>query len=177
MQNNWRWTMELSLLTALRALDLEFREGDLYMDGSPAPAGLRESPVDELVSSVSALPEVRAAMLERQRAFGWSGGGVVMEGRDIGSVVLPLARCKVFLTATVEERARRRVLQSGRAVNKESITEVTAQLRERDERDSTRKHSPLQLSPRCLLPRQHRSGSGRHRRADPGVCLRGSGVS
>jgi 1-acyl-sn-glycerol-3-phosphate acyltransferase len=70
-----------------------------------------------------------------------------MEGRDIGSVVLPMARCKIYLTASVEERARRRARQAGRGGSAEVLADVAAELRERDALDSSRRHSPLRLSP------------------------------
>jgi len=139
------------LAARLRRLDLEFRDGRLRVDGIVVGDQIREPVIDENVSSVSALPELRAAMQERQRAFGWSGGGVVMEGRDIGSVVLPMARCKIFLTASVEERARRRAKQAGRGSTPAVISKVAAELRERDHLDSTRQHSPLRLMPDANL--------------------------
>jgi cytidylate kinase len=135
------------LAKRLRALDLQFSEGHLLVDGGVLESELRTPRVDEWVSAVSALPEVRRAMQDIQRAFGWRGGGVVMEGRDIGSVVLPMARCKVFLTASVEERARRRAKQAGRGGSPEVLAEVAGELRTRDARDSSRQHSPLRLSP------------------------------
>ena len=140
-----------ALATRLRRLDLEFRDGRLLVDGIMAGDRIREPVVDEKVSSVSALPELRVAMQERQRAFGWGGGGVVMEGRDIGSVVLPMARWKIFLTASVEERARRRAKQAGRGSTPDVITAVAAELRERDHLDSSRIHSPLRLMPDAHL--------------------------
>jgi cytidylate kinase len=131
----------------LRALRLSFEESTLLVDGQPVGQEIRSAKIDELVSGVSALPPVRAAMQEIQRAFGWRGGGVVMEGRDIGSVVLPMARCKIYLTASVEERARRRARQAGRGSSAEELAEVEAGLRERDALDSSRRHSPLRVSP------------------------------
>lgn len=135
------------LADRLRALDLSFEESRLLVDGQPAGDEIRTPQIDELVSGVSALPPVRAAMQDIQRAFGWNGGGVVMEGRDIGSVVLPMARCKIYLTASVQERARRRAKQAGRGSSAEVLAEVAEELRERDELDSTRRHSPLRISP------------------------------
>ena len=139
------------LAARLRRLDLQFSDGRLHVDGTVAGDRIREPVIDERVSSVSALPELRVAMQERQRAFGWGGEGVVMEGRDIGSVVLPMARCKIYLTASVEERARRRAKQAGRGTTAEVIAEVAAELRERDHLDSTREHSPLRLMPDAHL--------------------------
>lgn len=140
-----------ALASRLRRLDLDFVESGLRVDGADPGAELRNGPVDEHVSAVSALPAVRTAMQERQRAFGWSTDGVVMEGRDIGSVVLPMARCKIFLTASVQERARRRARQSGRGTSAEVLDTVAAELRARDRIDSTREHSPLRMAPDAHL--------------------------
>jgi cytidylate kinase len=136
-----------ALANRLRALDLSFQESTLFVDGQPVGDEIRTPGIDERVSGVSALPPVRAAMQIIQRAFGWRGGGVVMEGRDIGSVVLPMARCKIYLTASVEERARRRAKQAGRGGSPDVLAEVAEELRERDQLDSTRRHSPLRISP------------------------------
>ena len=139
------------LAARLRRLALDFEGGEVVVDGRSPGAAIRTPEVDERVSAVAALPQVRAAMQERQRAFGWRGGGVVMEGRDIGSVVLPLARCKIFLTASVEERARRRAHQVGRGDSAEVLSGVAAELRERDHLDSSRRHSPLRHMPDAHL--------------------------
>ena len=84
------------------------------------------------------IPSVRAAMRRQQRAWARRRGGGVMEGRDIGSVVFPQARLKVYVTASIEERARRRSGESGAPID-----EVIANLRERDRLDSSRTDSPL----------------------------------
>jgi cytidylate kinase len=76
-------------------------------------AAIRTPQVDAAVSAVAAIPAVRAGLVERQRAWARDGGGAVVEGRDIGSVVFPAARLKVFLTADPAERARRRLEQIG----------------------------------------------------------------
>jgi cytidylate kinase len=136
-----------ALAARLRSLELLFRDGELVLDGEIPGAELRTSRIDEHVSAVSALEPVRTAMQAIQRSFGWRAGGVVMEGRDIGSVVLPMARCKIYLTASVQERARRRARQAGRGGSAEVLAGVEAELRERDERDSSRRHSPLRISP------------------------------
>lgn len=140
-----------ALAARLRRLELEFTADGLRVDGADPGEELRSTAVDGKVSAVSALPAVRAAMQERQRAFGWRTDGVVMEGRDIGSVVLPLARCKIYLTASVRERARRRARQTGRGTSPEVLDAVAAELRERDRLDSTREHSPLRQAPDAHL--------------------------
>ena len=104
---------------------------------------IRTSEIDRAVSPVSAAPSVRAALLEQQRRFGRSGDYVV-EGRDIGTTVFPEAPVKVFLTASAEERAHRRVRQNvDRAIGSIDYEEVLADIRRRDDHDSSRAASPL----------------------------------
>lgn len=105
-------------------------------------AAIRLPEVDDAVSAVARLPRVREAMVAQQRALGGSDD-IVVEGRDIGTVVFPDAEVKVFLTATPEERARRRAAQqalTGLAVDATGVQEA---LNRRDSADSTRHHSPL----------------------------------
>ena len=99
--------------------------------------------VDEAVSAISRVPELRAALLERQRALAAEPGGIVMAGRDIGTVVLPDADLKIFLDASVEERARRRTDERGRDPDSAEARFILAQLRRRDELDSQRAVAPL----------------------------------
>jgi cytidylate kinase len=114
----------------------------LVIDGIPAPDVLRSAEVDAAVSRVSLHPEVRSLMVERQRAMS-RAGCVVMIGRDIGSVVLPAARVKLWIIASPEERARRRLAEGLPGSDGMSLREVTAQIVERDKVDSTRATSPL----------------------------------
>jgi CMP/dCMP kinase len=107
-----------------------------------APA-LRDERVSQGASKVAAIPAVRRALLAFQRHFGEGGRGAVLAGRDIGTVVRPDARCKIFVTASAEERARRRC-QELRASGVASIYErVLQDLRERDARDQSRAVAPL----------------------------------
>ena len=104
---------------------------------------IRTAEIDRAVSPVSAAPSVRAALVDQQRRIGRAGDYVV-EGRDIGTVVFPEAEVKVFLTASDEERAHRRVRQNvDRGVGSIDYDEVLADLRRRDEHDSSRATSPL----------------------------------
>jgi len=128
------------------ALELSFRlEGTLnrvFANGEELTSLIRTPEISDGASRVSALPEVRAALLELQRRIG-GAGGVVVEGRDIGTVVFPNAEAKFFLTATADERARRRVAEL-RAAGKPAEQETTrAEIVARDERDSTRAAAPL----------------------------------
>ncbi|MCL2826190.1 MAG: (d)CMP kinase, partial [Eggerthellaceae bacterium] len=104
---------------------------------------IREPRIDHAVSPVSAAPAVRAALVGQQRRIGRAGNYVV-EGRDIGTAVFPDAGLKVFLTATDEQRAHRRVRQNiDRGFGSYDFDEVLADLKRRDEYDSTREASPL----------------------------------
>jgi cytidylate kinase len=98
------------------------------------------------VSAVSAVPEVRAALLDRQRDLA-RGGRIVMAGRDIGTVVLPDADLKIYLDASVEERARRRAEQRGLDPSSPEATVILEALRRRDRIDTTRAVAPLRLAP------------------------------
>jgi len=113
-------------------------------DGELIPEdALRAPEVSAAASKVSAHPELREVLVERQRAAAreaQTSGGAVVEGRDIGTVVLPKAELKVFLSASPEERARRRALQTGREGELEHILEA---IQKRDKRDSEREASPL----------------------------------
>lgn len=107
-------------------------------DGIDVTGAIRTPEVSEKASEVAALPAVREALVEQQRALLHGGGDWVAEGRDIGTVVAPDAELKIYLTASTEERARRRAAELG-----VSVGEVLAQQVLRDHRDSTREASPL----------------------------------
>jgi cytidylate kinase len=128
------------------ALELSFKldgaVNRVFAGGEDVSAAIRTPEISDGASRVSALPEVRAALLELQRRIG-AAGGVVVEGRDIGTVVFPAAGAKFFLTATTDERTRRRVAElraAGRTVDPE---QTRAEIVARDERDSTRATAPL----------------------------------
>lgn len=111
------------------------------IDGKDVTAGIRTLQIDADVSAVSAIPAVREAMVAQQRTLG-EVGDVVAEGRDIGTVVFPDAEVKVFLTANPEARAHRRALQRD-IVDEEKEAEILADLKRRDEADSSREVAPL----------------------------------
>jgi len=125
------------------------RQG-VVVNGTDVTEAIRTPEVSEAASVVSAHPAVRHAMVALQRRMG-AEGGVVMEGRDIGTVVFPDAEVKVFLDASPEERARRRfkeLVAKGVAVDYESLKKAEE---ERDRRDSTRAHSPLRRAPDAVV--------------------------
>jgi cytidylate kinase len=119
-----------------RAIELELG-GSVVVDGEDVTAAIRAPEVTQDASRVAQDPRVRAALADKQRAL-LSVGDWVAEGRDIGTVVCPEAEVKVFLTATAEERARRRAAELGA-----DLATVLREQRERDRRDTEREHSPL----------------------------------
>ncbi|MBK5922826.1 cytidylate kinase [Rhodovulum sulfidophilum] len=104
---------------------------------------LRAPEVAQAASKVAAIPEVRAALVDFQRAFAARAGGAVLDGRDIGTVICPEAPAKLFVTASDEVRAERRFLELRQKGIETSFEEVLAEMRERDARDSARATAPL----------------------------------
>ncbi len=113
----------------------------IAIDGEEITRLIRTPEIDRAAAAVARLPRVRAILVERQRAIG-AGGGVVMEGRDIGTVVFPAADVKVYLDAAPEERARRRANDPAHS-GPTAVDEVATALTARDELDRTRPVSPL----------------------------------
>lgn len=134
---------------------IEFRPGgdggqSVWVNGEDVSVAIRTQEMSEGASRVSSIPEVRAALLELQRAVG-RAGGVVVEGRDIGSVVFPDAEAKFFLTASVAVRAQRRFEE---LIGRGAVTElamVAREVEERDERDRNRAIAPLIQAPDAIL--------------------------
>ncbi|HSR95344.1 MAG TPA: (d)CMP kinase [Solirubrobacterales bacterium] len=122
------------------SLRIELDGDRVALDGRDVSAAIREPRVTDASSRVSAHPLVREALVARQRQL-IEAGRYVAEGRDIGTVVSPDAPLKIFLTASAEERARRRAAQTG-----EDEAAVLAAQRERDRRDETREHSALRVA-------------------------------
>jgi CMP/dCMP kinase len=118
-------------------------DGTVLLDGRDVTAEIRGPDVTAAVSTVSAHPNVRAVLVERQREWVVNHGGGVVEGRDIGTVVFPDAPVKVFLTASDEERARRRARDEADAARATTVDAVAADLARRDALDSNRVASPL----------------------------------
>ena len=117
-------------------------EHRVFVDGRDISGEIRSEKMGRLASSLSALPEVREALLLLQRQLGREGG-VVMDGRDIGTVIFPDAEVKVFLSASEEERSRRRWLEMGEQGIHGSLEEVRQDLTRRDDQDRRREHAPL----------------------------------
>jgi cytidylate kinase len=121
------------------------------VDGRDVSEAIRGPEVTAAVSTVSAHPGVREVLVARQRGWASERGGGVVEGRDIGTVVFPDARVKVFLTASGAERARRRQRDEQAADRAVEVDSVHADLARRDALDSNRSVSPLQVAPDALL--------------------------
>jgi cytidylate kinase len=152
-------TATLSAMVNDTTIDLRETNGQLqvFLDGEDVSASIRTPEVSQMASRASALAMVRHRLLDLQRALG-RRGNVVAEGRDIGTVVFPDAQVKIFLNASIEERARRRCEElhaAGRAV---SLNETIREMEERDKRDSERDLAPL-------------------RKADDAVALDSSGLT
>jgi len=118
----------------------------ILLDGKDVSRSIRQANVSDAASRLSVHPAVRRWMVDRQREMG-AGGGVVMEGRDIGTAVFPRAEVKIFLEASPEVRAERRLLQDGHTPDAAAIQAMAEQIRERDQRDRTRAASPLIPTP------------------------------
>lgn len=142
--NLWRWGGDpASEFEALRASDT------LSID--PADEELRSEPVSRIASSVSAYPSVRAALLARQQDFARQPGGAVLDGRDIGTVIAPDADVKLFVTASPEVRAQRRVRELLERGMPGHFEDVLADIRARDARDSSREVAPLKPATDAII--------------------------
>ncbi|MDR1462364.1 MAG: bifunctional 3-phosphoshikimate 1-carboxyvinyltransferase/cytidylate kinase [Azoarcus sp.] len=144
------WADEAGVAAVAARLDAVFDDGRVWLNGKEADDAIRHESISSGASKVAALPQVRAALLFRQRAF-HCAPGLVGDGRDMASVVFPRAGLKIFLTASAEIRAERRYKQligKGMPVNIESLVQ---DLRERDARDAARSVAPLQQQPDAVL--------------------------
>lgn len=140
------WTDGAACAVIARDLDISYDfvgdKNHVFLAGEDVSAAIRTPEISQGASQVSAHPEVRAALLELQRRLG-AGGGVVVEGRDTGTVVFPAAQAKFFLTANDEERARRRVAELEASGTTVDFGVTLAEIRERDQRDAGRDVAPM----------------------------------
>ena len=126
--------------------DLELLPTSVVIDGHDVTSAIRTPAIDRAAAAAARLPKVRAALVARQRREGESGG-IVMEGRDIGTVVFPQADVKIYLDASPEERARRRAADPAHATSRTTaMAEVATEMAARDQSDKTRATSPLLLA-------------------------------
>jgi cytidylate kinase len=142
--NLWRWGGDpRNEFEARRACD------ELGFD--PDDPELRSEPVSKIASAISAYPSVREALLERQQNFANQPGGAVLDGRDIGTVIAPDADVKLFVTASPEVRAKRRVLELLERGMPAHFEDVVADIQARDQRDANREIAPLRQAPDALV--------------------------
>ena len=133
---------EAAVKAMLADTDIDFRDGDIFLDGRKVNDVIRTSEVAKMASECSVLPDVRAKLVDLQRQMG-SRKSVIMDGRDIGTNVLKDAEYKFFLTASAEERAERRYKELAEKGEKISFDEVLRDIKQRDHNDMTRKLNPL----------------------------------
>ena len=133
-------------------VDIKYEDGvqNVYLNGTNVTGRLREEAVGNTASVTSAVPEVRAQIFSLQRGLA-ERGGVIMDGRDIGTVVLPDADVKIYLTASSEVRAKRRVLELEAKGEHPDFEEVKKDIEDRDHRDMTREISPLKQADDAIL--------------------------
>jgi len=148
------WSDAAACAAIARALDIRFDfvgdKNHVYLGDDDVTAAIRAPEISQGASQVSAHPAVRAALLELQRRLG-AGGGVVVEGRDTGTVVFPAADAKFFLTATEAERARRRVSELAAAGTSVDYEVTLREISERDRRDASRDTAPMIPAPDAVL--------------------------
>jgi cytidylate kinase len=156
LRNNIAFNENASIEAALHAIELRFKynsvsqKSDMYLNGENVEQEIREMQVSQKVSEVASIAAVRDFAVAQQQAMGVDKG-IVMDGRDIGTVVFPNAALKIFVTADPAIRLERRyqeLLQTNPTISKE---EVAANLQQRDSMDSTREHSPLKQAEDALV--------------------------
>jgi cytidylate kinase len=129
---------------------IEISSTQVTIDDADVTRAIRTPEIDRAAASVARLPKVRAVLVDRQRQLG-AGGGIVMEGRDIGTVVFPRADVKLYLDAAPEERARRRANDPAHSAASTPVSEVVTALAARDTLDRTRTASPLYAAPDAVV--------------------------
>ena len=144
------WDDEAALEPIAAQLPVAFVAGSILLNGEDVSETIRQEAIGMGASQVAKWPAVRAALLERQRAFAGERG-LVADGRDMGSVVFPNAKLKVFLTASADERARRRALQLNIDLNSVAYQAIVDDIKQRDWNDSQRAVAPLKQLPDAHL--------------------------
>lgn len=143
-------TNEEALKQLAAHLDVQFIDKRIVLEGEEVTDAIRNEQIGAGASMVASLPAVRDALLQRQRAF-QEEPGLVADGRDMGTVVFPEAPLKVFLTASAEERARRRYLQLKAKGDDVNLASLLDEIRARDERDTQRAVAPLKPAADAIL--------------------------
>jgi cytidylate kinase len=150
LQDGLDLTDEPKIADLAQGADLEVEAGLVFIDGHDVTQAIRTPEMDKTATAVARLPKVREVLVARQRALG-ERGGVVMEGRDIGTVVFPNAQLKIYLDASTEERARRRATDTAHTGSQAGQAAVAAAIKERDQSDTTRIVSPLTVAKDAVL--------------------------
>ena len=145
---------ESAVVPLASGLDVSFEidkeQRRVVLEGEDVTDDIRTEEVGAVASQIASLARVREALLRRQRAF-QQDPGLVADGRDMGTVVFPDAPLKVFLTASAEERARRRFMQLKEKGDSVNLAALLEEIRARDKRDSERQHAPLKAADDALL--------------------------
>jgi cytidylate kinase len=141
---------EAQVADLARRADIHVEGGVVRIDGHDITRDIRTPEMDKAASAVARLAKVREVLVARQRMIG-QGGGVVMEGRDIGTVVFPQADVKIYLDASAEERARRRLNDAAHTASAGGRAAVAAAIEARDKSDTTRTASPLTVAPDAVV--------------------------
>jgi len=142
---------EASVAAVAERARFDVEGGRITIDGHDVATAIRTPEMDRASAMVARHPAVRRVLVARQRSYG-QGGGVVMEGRDIGTVVFPDADVKIYLDASPEERARRRAADPAHTSSRNTqLSDVATALAERDRSDSTRTASPLAVAPDAVV--------------------------
>lgn len=139
------------IIDLAQEITISFKPGDpaqrVFLNGQEVTTEIRQAKIDNNVSAVAAIPAVRTEMTNQQRTIA-KDGGIVMDGRDIGTTVLPDAPVKIFMVATAHERARRRYVENKqKGIATASLADLQKEIELRDQKDSTRKVSPLVQAP------------------------------
>jgi cytidylate kinase len=150
MRDGMSFDDEAGVAALAERADIVVEGGIVMIDGHEITAAIRTPEIDKAASAVARLPRVREVLVRRQRALG-QGGGVVMEGRDIGTVVFPAADVKIYLDASADERARRRLHDAAHTASQAGQAAVAESIAARDKADSTRTASPLTVAPDATL--------------------------
>ena len=138
------------LISMAEETDIDFRENSIYLDGRAVNAEIREEAVNRNVSYIAAIPEIRKLLVDVQRKISMNKN-VVMDGRDVGTVIFPEADVKFYITASVEERADRRYKELKQKGYEAEIQDIRSQIEKRDYIDSTRSDSPLKAASDAII--------------------------
>jgi cytidylate kinase len=139
-----------TLAEIAKHLDVVFKQGHIYLEDQPVTDAIRQEECGNFASKIAAIAEVRAALLQRQRDF-QQAPGLVADGRDMGTVVFPDAPIKIYLTASAEERAKRRFNQLKENAINASLSRLIEEIQARDARDMNRKSAPLKPAEGALI--------------------------